>query len=138
MRLVNTGSEADRLVSASGDAAESIELHTHLEKDGMLHMEKIDVIDIPAEGDAVLEPRGLHVMLIGLNDELAEGEMVPLELSFENAGTVSIDVPVKRDGAQTGTMNHDAMGDEAMSEDGTVDQDAMPQGEEMMDEGELN
>ena len=101
--LVN-GSEADdRLigVTVSADIADRAELHTHKHEAGMMKMEKVDAIDIPAGGQATLKPHGDHVMLIGLKRLLKEGETIVLELQFGQAGTISIDAPVLRD-APTG------------------------------------
>ena len=135
MQLINSGDATDRLVSASGDAAESVELHTHVLDDGMLSMEPIDVIDVPADGETVLEPRGLHVMLVGLTDSLEDGDTVPLELTFEHAGTMMVDVPVRRDASTGDGMDHDAMDHEAIDKDDMTEmpeQDAMDP-EEMSD-----
>lgn len=48
-----------------------------------------------APGGAVaLAPGGLHLMLLGLRQPLAEGATLPLTLVFETAGEVTLDLPV--------------------------------------------
>ena len=50
-----------------------------------MQMQQVDGIDVPAGGETTLEPGGLHVMLIGVDTELAEGDTVDVTLGFENA-----------------------------------------------------
>jgi periplasmic copper chaperone A len=96
MTLVNSGGQADRLLSASTDAAQTVELHeTTMENNVMRMAPVLDGIEVPANGQAELRPGGLHVMLIGLTRELAAGDTVRLTLSFERAGSVTVDAPVR-------------------------------------------
>ena len=41
-----------------------------------------------------LKPGGYHLMLMGLVRPLVRGETISVTLSFENAGPVSVEVPV--------------------------------------------
>lgn len=94
LTVTNAGSEADRLVSATSPAAASIELHAHIHDGGMMRMEQVPAIDVPAGGTVALEPGGLHLMLFGVQaDALAAGP-VPVTLTFERGGTVELAVPV--------------------------------------------
>lgn len=94
----NTG-EADRLIAFKTEACEKPELHTHIEEDGMMAMRKVEAIDVPANGEAVLKPGGFHLMFIGLKAPLVEGETVAVTLVFEKAGDVALSLPVKAPGA---------------------------------------
>lgn len=96
MTLVNSGGTPDRLVAASTDVAELIELHESKMVDNVMQMAPVPGgIAVPANGQVELKPGGLHVMLIGLKRDLAAGETVRLTLSFERAGTITVDVPVR-------------------------------------------
>lgn len=94
MTLTNDGDADDRLVSASSDVAESVEIHESSMQDGTMSMQQIDGIDIPAGGTAVLETGGVHVMLIGVDANLAEGDTFDLTLSFDNADDQTVEVEV--------------------------------------------
>ncbi len=95
MRLVNSG-DADTLIAATTDVAEVVELHTvEMTEEGVMQMRPVPGIDVPASGEVELQPGGFHVMMIGLNDDLKEGEMVDITLTFENAGEQTISVPVR-------------------------------------------
>lgn len=95
MTISNSGDVADRLVSASTEMAESIELHTTFDDGGVMKMQPLeDGIEIPAGEQVELQPGGLHVMLIGLAGDLVPGSSYTLTLEFAEAGTVDVEVPV--------------------------------------------
>lgn len=89
MTLTNESDTADRLVGVSSDVTDAVELHETQMTDGSMQMQQLDGMDIPAGGETVLEPGGMHVMLIGV-DGLAEGDTIDLTLSFDNAGDQDI------------------------------------------------
>lgn len=91
--------EADRLVSASAPVSAVVELHTHINDNGVMRMRQISGIDLPAGETVILKPGGLHVMLIGLKAPLMEGESFPLTLTFEKTGSFTVQVPIKKVGA---------------------------------------
>ncbi len=91
--------ESDRLIAFSSPACDQPELHTHIHDNGMMRMRQVDAIDIPAGGEAKLEPGGFHLMFIGLTGKLAEGESVDVTLTFEKAGEINITLPIKKSGA---------------------------------------
>lgn len=96
--IANAGSEPDRLLSATSEAAAVAELHEVVDDAGVMRMRPLaDGIEIPAGDSVTLEPGGLHVMLIGLTRGLHAGDDFDLTLVFERAGEVEIDVVVRRD-----------------------------------------
>ncbi|MCB1362964.1 MAG: copper chaperone PCu(A)C [Rhodobacteraceae bacterium] len=96
MVVMNAGQEDDRLVSVSSDVAERVELHTHVEdENGVMKMVHVtDGFAIPAGGMHALARGGDHVMFLGLKRPLEQGDIVNLDLTFEKAGTISVEVPV--------------------------------------------
>lgn len=95
MELTNR-SDADRaLVAAASDAAAVVELHTHRMEDGMMVMRQVAQIDLPAGVPVVLAPGGLHVMLIGLKQQLQPGDAVELTLVLDDGEQVSVTAPVQ-------------------------------------------
>jgi periplasmic copper chaperone A len=86
----NGGGEDDRLVGISTDVADRAELHSSVMQDGVMRMRPVEAIEVPAHGEAVLEPGGVHVMLIGLKGPLQEGGSFALTLAFEKAGEVEV------------------------------------------------
>jgi periplasmic copper chaperone A len=89
----------DRLVSASSPVAKKAELHT-MEMAGMvMKMRPLTGLDIPAGQPVTLKPGGEHIMLLGLNGPLREGQSFPLTLTFEKAGPREVTVAVEKPGA---------------------------------------
>lgn len=98
MTLTNAGAP-DRLLKAASPVARIVELHTHLNEDGVMKMRPVPAIDLAAGAKVELKPGSFHVMLIGLHAPLKEGTQFPLTLTFEKAGTVEIQVAVQKPGA---------------------------------------
>lgn len=96
MELKNTGNQADRLLSASAEVSDVVELHTHIHEQGVTKMRKVEVIDLPAGENVKLQPGGLHVMFIGLKAPLKEGDKFPVKLKFEQAGEITVDMNVEQ------------------------------------------
>ncbi|MDX1296597.1 MAG: copper chaperone PCu(A)C [Sulfurimonadaceae bacterium] len=104
MTIMNSSDKAIDLVEAKSNASKVVELHEHVNVEGMMQMRQIPKITVPANGSTQLQPGGLHVMLIGLNQKLKAGELVQLTLSFSNGETITLDAPVKKVAA--GMMKH--------------------------------
>ena len=96
MTLRNKSDAANALVSASSPAAKVVELHTHTMDGGMMKMRKVEKIELPAKGDAVLKPGGLHIMLIGLKQQLKPGMKVSLTLKFSDGSESTVEAPVQQ------------------------------------------
>ncbi|MCW8825531.1 MAG: copper chaperone PCu(A)C [Gammaproteobacteria bacterium] len=96
MTFKNSDSSAHAVVSADSPVSKVVELHTHIHENGMMMMRRIDQIDIPANGETVLKPGGLHVMFIGLKHDLKVGQKVPVTLTFEDGSKQDIEAPVRK------------------------------------------
>ena len=97
MKLENQG-KADRLLSASSEVSEALELHQHVHDNGVMRMRKIDSIALPAKETIELKPQGLHLMFIRLKKPLVEGERFTVTLHFEKAGKVPVEFVVDSKG----------------------------------------
>ena len=109
MAITNTGDSPDRLIAASSDIAARVELHTHIEDAGGV-MRMVEVADgfAIAPGETVLLQRGGgHVMFMGLTRPMEQGDSVEVTLTFEQAGDVTLEIPVDLERMPRG---HGAMG----------------------------
>ena len=109
MMIENHTDTDDRLIGVRSDAAKRVELHTHIDRgEGVMQMTQIEGgIAIPAGGAHMMQRGGDHVMLMGLNGPLVQGETVEVTLIFENAGDVVIEIPVDNERKGThGSMDH--------------------------------
>ena len=94
--IVNAGSEADTLLGVSSEVASQAEMHeTRIEND-VAKMVPVSRVDVPARGRVEFKPGGYHVMLIGLNQDLKEGNTIKLTFQFEKSGTITLDVPIRQ------------------------------------------
>lgn len=123
-QLVHIGAMHDTLVSASTEAAEVVELHEMVVgDDDVMQMREVEGgFMVPPNSFLDLKPGGLHIMLIGLTQDLVAGEHIELTLTFENAGDVPLTVPVKD--MMMGEMAMEMDADSEMESD--MDQMAMP------------
>ena len=96
MGITNNSNKDHVLLDAEGSVAKMVELHTHTMKDGMMHMHKVDKIDLPAGKKVMLQSGGLHVMLMGLKQDLKPGDKVSLTLVFKDGSKKKLDVPVRK------------------------------------------
>ena len=95
MTIRNPTDTPDRLIKAESNVSEVVELHNMAVKDGVMTMYPVEAIEIPANGEAVLKPGSFHVMLIGLNRDLVAGETMSVTLTFEQAGEVTLQAPIR-------------------------------------------
>ena len=96
MRIVNHGDNDRRLIGAQSDAAERMELHTHIEDDnGVMRMVEVEEgFLIPADGEYLLERGGDHLMFLGLTRAFNHGDDITVTLSFEEGDDMEITIPV--------------------------------------------
>ena len=107
--ITNKGASDDKLVAATAPVTDRTELHEMAVIDGVMKMRQMESgIPVPAGATVELKPGGLHVMFMGIKQPLKEGETLPVTLTFEKAGTVTVDMPIAKIGAKE--MNHDMHG----------------------------
>ncbi len=96
MTLRNDSGHDHAVVRAESSTARIVELHTHVEEGGMMRMRRIEKIAVPAQGETVLKPGGLHVMLIELNHQLKAGDNVSVTLVFQDGSRKEVQAPVRK------------------------------------------
>jgi periplasmic copper chaperone A len=95
LTVENTGGEADRLISVTSDASPDVEIHEmKMEGDVMKMRQLSEGLDIPAGGKVELKPGGYHLMFMDVESPFEEGETLKVNLNFEKAGEVQIELPV--------------------------------------------
>ena len=105
MTITNNGKQDDRLVKATAEISKSVEIHDmSMVGDVMKMAELPDGLVIPAGASVTFKPKGLHLMFVGLNQPVMEGEEFSGTLTFEKAGTVSVDYEVAAPGGDMSDM----------------------------------
>jgi len=94
MTLVNIGSEDVTLLKVESDAFESIEVHEMKMVDGMMEMNEVSDLTIPAKDQIQFEPGGKHLMLMGPRDHFTKGQKVEMTLTFKSGKKQIVSVQV--------------------------------------------
>ncbi len=95
MTLINAGTKDVALVGIETKAYKSAEVHEMKMVDGMMEMNEIPKLVVPAKGKAQLKPGGKHLMLMGPHRHMAKGETVDMTLVFDSGEKQNISVAVK-------------------------------------------
>lgn len=94
MTLKNTSATDIELIAAQSEIADVTEIHESGMKDGMMFMNKVEKISVPANGTAELKPGGFHIMLIDLKNPLPNGEKANITLTFSDNSQKTVEAAV--------------------------------------------
>jgi len=94
--VINNATDQDEvLLNAASDVAEAVELHmSKMDDQGVMMMQQQENIPIAKGTTVELKQGGLHIMLIGLKQDLVAGESIQLTLTFQNTGDITLELPV--------------------------------------------
>ena len=93
----NDGDTADRLIAVSSPLAMTGMHESSMAEDGTMSMSPVDGVDMPANSTVAFERGGLHIMFMGVAEPPTVGDTVQLTLTFQNAGDITLDVPVREE-----------------------------------------
>ena len=71
-------------------------LHKSKDENGVMKMEMLDQLEIPAGTTIDILPGHMHIMLMGLKSQLEIGDHVQVELVFKTSGKISVDAVVRK------------------------------------------
>jgi copper(I)-binding protein len=102
------------LVEVRSPVARVVELHEMAMEQGVMKMRAVQRIEIPAGKGIELKPGGYHVMMMGLKQQMKEGETVPITLVVEGKDgkrqTIEVKAPVQPlQSSSGGGMQHGGM-----------------------------
>ncbi|MDF9619206.1 copper chaperone PCu(A)C [Pseudomonas entomophila] len=108
--MILTASSDSKLISVASPVAKTVQVHEMTMNGDVMGMREVKAVELPAGKAVKLDPNGLHVMLMGLNQQVKEGEQVPLTLTIEDAKgvkeTVQVQAPVRALTAESGGHDH--------------------------------
>ncbi|HBN21746.1 MAG TPA: hypothetical protein DD412_00715 [Holosporales bacterium] len=89
-----------RIVKARSPIANTVELHTSFEDNGVHKMRPVKFIALPGKtedkiSEVELKSGGYHVMLIDLNQDIEAGTEIPVTLEMSNGNTLTAAYKVK-------------------------------------------
>ena len=92
--IENHGSVVDQLIGVTTVTAANAMLHENINTDGVMKMNMLDHLDIPAGATVTMKPAELHVMLTGPKVPYKVGEEAAFELTFARAGQIEVTAKV--------------------------------------------
>ena len=85
----------DRLIQASSSVAAVVELHEHINDNGIIRMRKVEGgLALEANQSIIMKPGGYHIMLISLHKPLKAGDTMDLSLKFGSGKLIKLSIPV--------------------------------------------
>lgn len=94
MTITNAGAGDCTLEGVTADVSDRAELHTHREENGVMKMVALESLTIPAGETHMLQRGGSHVMFLGLEQPLENGQQISLTLNLGDCGTLPVKVTV--------------------------------------------
>lgn len=98
VEIENVDAPADRLLGGRSNRCLTVHPHlTTVDDEGVARMTTTDAEQLALDPGTTLrlEPNGLHLMCVGLDRPLEEGDEVQLELVFERHTTIAVPVTVR-------------------------------------------
>lgn len=106
LTITNTGNAPDRLTGGASDISKRFELHEMSLDKGVMKMRFLPQgVEIKPGETVEFKPGGHHIMFVGLNKQLMQGEQIKATLNFEKAGNVEVTFAVQGIGARSGSSH---------------------------------
>jgi copper(I)-binding protein len=99
MTIENKSDTEYRVMGATTDLADSVELHSMKMVDGKMVMRPEPELVIPPSGTLALDPQGYHIMLVGLKEPLEKGDKFPLRVIISGGNNVDVEVKIVKAGS---------------------------------------
>ncbi|MET8749788.1 copper chaperone PCu(A)C [Streptomyces sp. NPDC004667] len=91
MVIKNDSKTADKLTAVTSPLSDDLQIHETKDQ----KMQQVQAMDVPANGELKLERGGSHVMFMGLKSTPKVGDKITVELRFEKADPVKVELDVK-------------------------------------------
>ena len=85
----------DEIISISSDEAAAVEMHESRMNGDVMEMRQLESVPLAAGEEVTFEPGGMHVMLVGLKQDLKAGDEIQVTLHFKNYQDILLPVPVQ-------------------------------------------
>ncbi|MGW8204258.1 copper chaperone PCu(A)C [Sphingomonas bisphenolicum] len=94
--VIHGGDAGTQLRGVLTDYALKVAMHESIDKDGMVTMEAIDTVDVPAKGQVAFAPGGKHLMLWGINDTAISRGKMQLTFLMGNGDRLLVDAVIRK------------------------------------------
>ncbi len=97
MTITNSGESEIRITGVSSTASRSTELHEVKMEENLMTMRELPELVILPGQTVELKQGSMHLMLIGVNQSLQEGDEVEIQFELQDLPAISITVPVRKE-----------------------------------------
>lgn len=91
---VNGGPEDVKLLAVLSPDTQRIEMHESVSENGVVSMNKLNSVDVPAKGVVEFKQGGKHIMVWGINDAAVKRGTFPITFVFSNKDRIVADVKI--------------------------------------------
>lgn len=95
LTLHNHATKSDELIGASSNVADTVEIHESKMVNDVMQMHPIASVPLAADEEVMFKPGGLHIMLIGVKEDLAIGGHIGVVLHFKNHEDITVEVHIE-------------------------------------------
>src|SRR5512134_735990 len=88
----NHNAEMDELIGAASNVADAVEVHLSKMEGDVMTMSRMESVPLETSVKVEFMPGGLHVMLIGLKQDLKVGDEIEVTLQFKNSPDITLKV----------------------------------------------
>ena len=93
--IENQSSESEEMIGVTSDIAEAEEIHESRMNGDVMEMHHLESVPLEPGAEVKFEPGGLHVMLIGLKQDLQAGDEIEITLHFKKHPDLPVSVPIQ-------------------------------------------
>jgi len=104
--IMNHSDNDIELINATSTIADRTEIHEHKMKDGMMKMQKMTSLTIPAKSTINFEPGSYHIMFINVKQAITEKQKVKVTLEFSDGSATTITAIAKEPKISHSKKNH--------------------------------
>jgi copper(I)-binding protein len=94
--LENRSDTPISVTAVRSTVAKTIELHTVIERDGMMRMQRVEKFTVPARGKVELTPGGYHLMLFDVTRALNAGDRVTLTFVLDGGRELDVTFEIRK------------------------------------------
>jgi len=116
MKIENHGDHDVEITGIETTIATSPEFHSMEMHDGMMNMQKMEKVIVPAHGEISFSPGGNHLMLVGLTTPLKAGSHIMMTLKTSDGESIMVHAEVKDMRSNKEHNKHEMKMDDAKSD----------------------
>ena len=104
--ILRGGAADDLLVAVASPLATRVELHDSSMAGGVMRMNTLPAVAVPAHASVAFAPGGNHLMIFGLRGDVKPGATIPLVFRFRSGTSVRADAVAVAPGVDMAMPDH--------------------------------